>query len=149
MAIKETNLPSDHDGVKDRYNDIRYSDKTKYDEKVALLVSDYLELSKQIRNIAINNFKNNNEKAKFERELDHFLKNTNTKSTLRSGEERKYDALIRGSFEITNVIRIERQDNSDNISSKFADFTSETIEDLIKQGEKDTLNTFKKSENRS
>ena len=51
---------------KDRYNDIRYSDKTKYDEKVALLVSDYLELSKQIRNIAINNFKNNNEKAKFE-----------------------------------------------------------------------------------
>ena len=126
-----------HDGVKDRYNDIRYSDKTKYDEKVALLVSDYLELSKQIRNIAINNFKNNNEKEKFERELDYFLKNTNTKSTLRSGEERKYDALIRGSFEITNVIRIERQDNSDNISSKFADFTSETIEDLIKQGEKD------------
>ena len=57
--------------------------------------------------------------------------------------------MIRGSFEITNVIRIERQDNSDNISSKFADFTSETIEDLIKQGEKDTLNTFKKSENRS
>ena len=89
-------------------------------------------------------------KQNLNRELnEYFLKNTNTKSTeLRSGEERKYDALIRGSFEITNVIRIERQDNSDNISSKFADFTSETIEDLIKQGEKEYLNTFKKSENR-
>lgn len=31
---KEENLPSDYDGVKDRYNDIRYNDKTKYDQTV-------------------------------------------------------------------------------------------------------------------
>jgi NTE family protein len=41
---RETHIPSDHGGVKDRKNDIGYRDKTEYDHKVAALVSDYVEI---------------------------------------------------------------------------------------------------------
>ena len=141
-SSNEPYIPTDHDGVKDRYNDIRYSDRTKYDEKMALFVSDYIELIKQTRNIALNNFKTESEKSKFIKEVDEFL-NVEAKSKTRSGKQRKYKELIKGRFELTKIIRIERRDNLDAIYSKFADFTSETIDELIEQGKKDTLEQIK------
>ena len=39
-------VPQDYDGIKDRLNDIKYSDRNShYDEMVAHLVTDYLELA--------------------------------------------------------------------------------------------------------
>ena len=105
---------------------------------MALFVSDYIELIKQTRNIAMSNFKNNSEKYKFEQEFNNFL-NREAKSRTRSGRQRKYNELIKGRFELTKIVRIERVDNEDAIYSKFADFTSETITELIKQGEQDAL----------
>ena len=109
---------------------------------MALFVSDYIELIKQTRNIAINTFKTEDEKSKFIKEVDKFL-NVEAKSKTRSGKQRKYKELIKGRFELTKIIRIERKDNLDAIYSKFADFTSETIDELIEQGKKDTLEQIK------
>ena len=44
---KEKTVPMDHDGVIDRYFDLLLNDKTDYDEKVANIVSDYVDFVKQ------------------------------------------------------------------------------------------------------
>ena len=48
----EEKVPTDHDGVKDRRNDITHSDQTEYDQKVALLVSDYYNLVNELLGLA-------------------------------------------------------------------------------------------------
>jgi hypothetical protein len=135
---KENIVPSDYDGVKDRHNDIRFHDKTEYDEKVAFFISDYIELVKQVRNIAVKHFREKNERDAFQKELGKFLSSKkDTKSTQRMGEKRKYEDLIKGRFDIATMVRIERKDDVDGVSSKFADFTIETIDKLIEEGEHD------------
>jgi NTE family protein len=51
MKIKD--IPMDHDGVIDRYFDLLLDDKTDYDEKVANIVSDYIDFVKQTKDVAI------------------------------------------------------------------------------------------------
>jgi NTE family protein len=45
-------VPSDLDGIRDRKNDLTYQDKTPYDEKVANIVSDYYNLTKDLIHLA-------------------------------------------------------------------------------------------------
>lgn len=135
---KEENPPSDYDGAKDRYNDIRYNDKTKYDQTVTSLVSDYIHLVKRVRNIAVDILKNKDEKDRLARELDKILnEDVKSKSKKSNSKIKEYKDLLTGSVELTKVVRIEREDNRNDISSKFADFTLETINDLICRGEED------------
>ena len=159
-SSKEENLPSDYDGVKDRYNDIRYNDKTKYDETVTTIVSDYIHLVKEIRNSAIDSFKNIEEKKKFIQSIEGVLKRPvksqrgNEKDKTKKNNDlvlesleytdtsKKNNNLILGSVELTKVVRIERQDNKNNISSKYTDFTIETINELIDQGKCDAITAF-------
>ena len=140
--FKETIVPSDHDGIKDRKNDITYSDKTEYDEKVAVLVTDYVDLAKNIRRIAIDNMNTEQQKDKFKKALDNYLKNTDAESRRRDGKKRKLEDIIRGRFRLTGlrhneITRIERADDKDSISNKFADFSSDTIRELIDDGYND------------
>ena len=44
----EEPAPSDHDGQIDRHNDITFHDKTEYDEKVSVFVTDYIDLTKRL-----------------------------------------------------------------------------------------------------
>ena len=142
---KEENPPTNYDGVKDRYNDIRYNDKTNYDQTVTLLVSDYIHLVKEVRNTAMNNFKNKDERDRFIKKLDEILNDSvKSKSKKSGGKPKEYKDLLTGSVELTKVIRIEREDNRNDISSKFADFTSETINNLISRGEKDASRVLDK-----
>jgi NTE family protein len=46
---KIKDIPIDHDGVIDRYFDLLLDDKTDYDEKVANIVSDYIDFVKQTK----------------------------------------------------------------------------------------------------
>jgi NTE family protein len=143
---KEENPPSNYDGVKDRYNDIRYNDKTKYDQTVTSLVSDYIHLVKEVRNTAMNCLKNKDERDRFIKELDEILNDSvKSKSKKGDGKPKEYNDLLTGSVELTKVIRIEREDNRNDISSKFADFTSETINNLISLGEKDASRVLNKT----
>jgi NTE family protein len=138
---KEQKIPYDYDGQVDRRNDILYHDKTEYDQKVALLVSDYIDLAKQIRNIAFNHIDSNKENA-FQKDLEKFL-GTYSKSKFRTGEQRRYVDLLKGRFDVNNVIRIERQDDPHTISNKWADFSSGTIKEMITNGYSQALDQLK------
>jgi NTE family protein len=131
---EEKTVPIDHDGVKDRKNDITHSDKTEYDQKIAALVTDYVNLFKMTKGIALNHIKSQAQQKLFENDLTEFLEK-DAESRKRTGEQRKYKDLIDGRFDLKRVVTIERKDDLNSISNKWADYTSETINTLISEGE--------------
>jgi NTE family protein len=133
---RENIVPSDYDAIKDRKNDIGHADKTEYDQKVAMLVSDYVQLIREMRKMALDHITQPNKQKDFKEKLDRFLKNENIESKQRTGKSRKYEDLIKGRFRLSKVITIERKDDRHSISNKWADFSSKTIEDLIEEGQK-------------
>ncbi|HEX7256915.1 MAG TPA: patatin-like phospholipase family protein [Nitrososphaeraceae archaeon] len=130
---REEQIPIDHDGQTDRMNDILYHDKTEYDEKVAIFVSDYIDLAKNIREIALENI-DENKKSKLKNDINNFLLNNDAKSKFRKGKKRKYIDLLKGRFTINKITRIDRQDDESAISNKWADFSYKTINQLISDG---------------
>ena len=125
----EKNVPIDHDGVVDRKNDITHSDQTEYDQKVALLVSDYYNLANKLLALA-------KEKGVTDVEINAILtKDASCKSMKRTGVKRYYEDLMKGRFDLQRVVTIEHKDDPDSISNKWADYTSETINKLIMEGE--------------
>ena len=130
---REEQIPIDHDGQTDIMNDILYHDKTEYDEKVAIFVSDYIDLAKNIREIALENI-DENKKSKLKNDINNFLLNNDAKSKFRKGKKRKYIDLLKGRFTINKITRIDRQDDESAISNKWADFSYKTINQLISDG---------------
>jgi NTE family protein len=125
----EKTVPMDHDGVRDRKNDITHSDQTEYDQKVALLVSDYYNLANKLLALA-------KEKGATDVEINAILsKDASCKSMKRTGVKRYYEDLMNGRFDLQRVVSIEHKDDPDSISNKWADYTSETINKLIMEGE--------------
>jgi NTE family protein len=129
-------VPSDYDGVVDRRNDLTYQDKTPYDEKVANIVSDYYNLAKDLIKLA-------KEKKIPDNEINAVL-SKEAKGRKRTGQKRTYGDLLDKRFDITKIIRIERSADTDDISNKWCDFSSDTISGLFKQGIRDALNTLVK-----
>lgn len=127
----ERQLPSDNDGQIDRHNDITFHDKTEYDEKVSVFVTDYINLTRKLIGLA-------NEKGASESELEKIL-SMETLSKTRQGKPRAYKDLLIGRFRLTNVARIERQDDPDTISRKWADYSPASLKTLYEQGKRDTL----------
>jgi NTE family protein len=131
---KEENIQWDHDAAKDRKEDLLLNDKTDYDEKTANIVSDYVSLVKEFIDLS----KRSNISDKEIKKI--LLKPTRSKH--RSGMERLYKDLINGRFDI-NVIRIERTTNIElDISNKMLDYSTDTIQQLIKDGYEDTVKFF-------
>jgi predicted acylesterase/phospholipase RssA len=133
---KEDNIPTDHDDANDRKNDITYQDRTDYDQKVAVFVSDYIDLIRQIGDVAIssiNALKDSTIKANLKKQFDAIL-STNAKSTKRDGGARTYEDLIKGRFNLDTTFYLERQDDPDTISSKWFDLSAHTITNLIEDG---------------
>ena len=64
--LKEEPLSFDHDFVENRKLNIIFSDKTHYDEQVAEVVSDYIDLAKELKNLAERN-------GASEKEINHIL----------------------------------------------------------------------------
>jgi hypothetical protein len=56
------------------------------------------------------------------------------KSKFRTEEQRKYIDLLKGRFHASNVKSIERKDDPDTISNKWADFSFRTIREMISDG---------------
>ena len=136
-------VPSDYDGIKAKLYAISLSDKTEYDEKTAIIVSDYIEIIKRIRALALKNIKNEGDKNAFINELKAFLDNDNDKepaqSKRRDGGDRTYASLLNGRFKLADeVVRIELKNDLDGISNGAFDLTTKTIGNLMVQGENDT-----------
>jgi predicted acylesterase/phospholipase RssA len=128
-----SNLPPlDRNGIKDLHDIIQFSNKTSYDDKVARVVTDYINLTQKLITLA-------KAKGATLEEISKILDDFAT-SKSRTGKQRQYKDLVDGRFRITKVKRIERSADPDSIWGKIADFTSNTINILMEQGYKDTMN---------
>jgi len=122
-------VPQDFDGVKDRHIDIKFSDG--YDAKTDGLLTDYVNLIERLISLG-----DNDEaiKEKINKILDEY-----TPRQFNTQEYKKYIDTLKNTFKIVKVVQIQRKDDSDSISGKIADFTSESISKLIQQGYEDAL----------
>jgi len=129
---RQAEIPTDHDGVVDRKNDITFSDRSHRDEEVLLLVSDYIDLVRDLIRIAKDNGIKDN--------IITDLLNQRTKYHGLSWTPRLNKEIIEGRFDIEEIIRIERKNDEHTISDKTFDFSSGTITQLLKDGIADTMN---------
>ncbi|HZD81556.1 MAG TPA: hypothetical protein VE076_01660 [Nitrososphaeraceae archaeon] len=158
--------PKDADTIQDREIDIRFHDRTRYDVKVAEMISDYLILHGQLKNLAIkciNALADDDIKKdlqyKFETEYNKLLDEMKPHSkgrreeaeferslalkTKRSMESsRTYRDLVEGRFDVTKVIYVNRLDDGQTIFGKAFEFSRETMENLRVQGYKDAQVAF-------
>jgi NTE family protein len=133
-------IPMDHNGAKDRQNDITYADRnSRYDENITRLIGDYASFVTEMKDLleeAICKVNDENDKDVLKRNLNDILL-TITSNKGRKCEARNYEDLMRGRFKLNKVIRIERTNYINSIYGKTGDLTFETIHKLIKEGECD------------
>jgi predicted acylesterase/phospholipase RssA len=128
---RQPQIPTDHDGVVDRKNDIMFSDRSHRDEEVLLLVSDYIDLVRDLIRMARGNG------AKDKDIID--LLNKRTKYHGLSWKPRQNKEIVEGRFDIEHIVRIERKNDEHTISDKTFDFSSGTIAQLLKDGYADAM----------
>jgi NTE family protein len=143
---KETPLPlDDYDLTKDRMFDIMNYDKTEYDLKVAMFVTDYIEV---VRDLVLQLAKDvittaGQEDAK-KAARNILLNDSKTRSKFRDGRPRTYLDLLIGRFDVNEKLKLERKERSeDTISNKWTDLSHETISMLMQQGEQDAKEEIK------
>jgi NTE family protein len=121
------NAPLDHDGAVNRRYDLTFQEKTPHEEKIAYLIHDYIDLAQALI-----------KKARIPpSELDEILNQTG-QSKRRNGELRKYQKLLQ-KVRITDVVRLERKPDMNEISFKWCDYSADTVTIMIKDGIEETL----------
>ena len=125
----QEHIPTDHDGVLNRSNDITFSDRSHVEEEALLLMSDYMDLVEDL----IKTAKKNGIK-------DDVINQLLNRQTKYHGQlkPRKYKEIFEGRYEIADVIRIERKNDEHTISDKTFDFSLGTIKKLLKDGYDET-----------
>jgi NTE family protein len=131
----------DFDLTKDRVFDIANHDKTEYDLKVAMFVTDYIELTRSlIQKLA---------KPGDKEAVRKILLNDSSKRKSKSREDipRMYLDLLIGRFDVNEILRIERieEDPETSISNKWVDLSIDTVKQLIQQGDAHALKEIKKN----
>jgi NTE family protein len=127
---RQEEIAKDHDGVLNRNNDIAFSDRSHKEEEVLLLLSDYIDLIRELIKLA----KENGAK-------DEVINNLMNQQTPYHGQllkPRRYKEIVEGRFDIEEIIRIERKNTQDTISDKTFDFSVGTIKELLREGYNDT-----------
>lgn len=131
---KQTEIPTDRDGVINRNNDITFSDRTNQEEAILLLISDFVDLTRELLKVAE------------EKGVDKdFLSNLLNRKTNFHGEflkPRRFQDILEGRFQIDEIIRVNRENDLDTISNKTFDFSSDTIKLLLERGYNDALDGF-------
>lgn len=126
-------IPWDFDGVLNRNIDITFADKSERDQNVLLLISDAIDLSKKLIDIAKSH---GVKQSVIDDLLDSFPE---SHGKLHGIESMKYRNMIEGQFNIGEVIRIERKITENETSKKIFDFSSNTIKQLIQNGYDDVV----------
>jgi NTE family protein len=124
-------IPWDRDGVINRREDITYSDRTYSDQQALLLVSDYVDLARELIKVA----KDNGVK-------DDIINSILNRKTMNHGlaiRPRTYSDILEGQYEIGKIIRVNRKNDEYTISNKIFDFSSKTINQLRESGYSNTL----------
>jgi predicted acylesterase/phospholipase RssA len=130
--------PSDPDGMTDRLKDIKLHDQ--YYVKESILQTHYINLIEKLIQLGISK-KNNNNNYELKKDINKILQNY-TASIDTTEVPKKYLDIIKAQFKITKIESIEQRDDDDTISAKDGDFTSETINKLIKDGYESTWRKY-------
>ncbi len=133
---KQDYLPTDYDGVVDRKNDIIYHDRTLFDERIAILLSDFAMFAKSLMKLA-------EDKGASKEEMQKLLDEKTRVIYLGTGEQVRYNDLLKGRVDVDFVVRFERRNDSHTISNKTFDFSESTIQQLIQDGYKETKEQMK------
>jgi predicted acylesterase/phospholipase RssA len=134
------NIPKKYDEVKDRNSDIIYGDRTYSEQYSTSVIADCVDFIKDLKYLALNHIKEDEHKKAFEKELENLRTREAKNTSYAAGEHTEYKDILRGRFKITKLVRIERKYNPNTSTSfKGGDITSKTIDELIKEGEHDTL----------
>ena len=131
---KQTEIPSDRDGVINRNSDITFSDRTHQEETMLLLISDYVDLVRELIKAA--------EERGVESNVIIDLLNRKTHFHGEFLKPRRFQDILEGRFQIDEIIRVNRENDVDTISNKTFDFSSETIRLLLERGYNDALDGF-------
>ena len=131
--------PSDPDGMTDRLRDIIMHDQ--YYVKESILITHYIHLIEKLIQLRVSKNNDNNNNYELKKEINKILQNY-TASIDTTEIPKKYLDIIKAQFGITKIESIERRDDHDTISAKDGDFTSETINKLIKDGYESTWRKY-------
>ena len=134
-------IPTDHDGIVNRNNDITFSDRSNREEEALLIISDYVDLIRELIDTAKKNGVKDNA-------IDKLL-DQQTKYHGNFLKPRKYREIVEGIYDIGEIVRIERKNDEHTISDKTFDFSSGTIAYLFSDGYRDTVNYIKDWETRT
>jgi hypothetical protein len=131
---KQTEIPSDRDGVINRNSDITFSDRTDQEETMLLLISDYVDLIRELIKAA--------EEHGVKDDIINNLLNQKTKFHGGLVKARSFRDILEGRFQIDDLIRVDRKNDEHTISNKTFDFSSETIKLLLERGYSDARDEF-------
>ena len=132
-------IPWDNDGVENRNLDIMLSDRSKNDENAILLLSDLVDLSKKILQIA----KENGVNPKL---FDDLLEGRPAShGRLHGIKSVRYRNMLEGQFNIGHIFRFERKHDENAVSRKIMDFSKDTIKQLIQDGYNEGVDFIRKN----
>jgi hypothetical protein len=139
-TTRERGTPQDSDAINNRVQNILYNDKSKYDEKVTTMISDYINIISDLMDMLKD--KGMSESGIYKQLNDDLQKRLLSKH--RRGEIRDVEHLIRGRVVINKIQRIEYGESqklcdSDDINGKAFEFSKRTVRDLTKKGHEDTI----------
>jgi predicted acylesterase/phospholipase RssA len=128
---KQDTIPWDHDGAINRREDITYSDRSIRDLQALLLISDYVDLARELIKIA--------KEHGVEDEVINSLLNRKSMNHELADRPRTYADILEGHFEIGKIVKANRKNDEYAISNKIFDFSSKTTNQLRASGYKNTL----------
>jgi predicted acylesterase/phospholipase RssA len=133
-------IPTEKDLIDNRENDIIFHDRTTFDEMVAYLRTDYVDMALKLIALANSNGLSS--------EVEHIL-SLEAKSIARMrGEFRSatYRDIVDGRAKVSKIWNIDRRDSANATFGKTTDFTPLSIRELINEGRVDariSLNRMK------
>ena len=127
-SVKDLPVPPDNNFVWSRMWDLLFDDKTRYVEKNAEMVTDYLEIIDKLLPLA--------EENGHGLEIKKFLEEE-AESKHRSGLHRRRKGLIEGRFKVNQISRIEMASFDDAAGLKIFDFSQNTYNQFVKLGQED------------
>jgi NTE family protein len=130
--IQQESLPADYDALMDRKNDLTYHDRTLFDERMAILITDYVNIVNSFIKLAEDNKVDKNQ-------INNILGQQTETRNFSTGKHFINSDLVEHMVIVEQVIRIERKNDSHTIANKIFDFSSTTIRQLIEDGYKETL----------